>query len=327
MTETNDLPLGSAHEHAIFWVTRLNSDTCTDQDRQDFEAWLAESDVHQNAYQQVTVFWTGLSQIEPHAGPQLSAARTYLRETRQYRRHLSSRKRLTGVLSLALLLGLSPFLWSWLSTDIYRTAKGQSSSIQLSDGSRVDLNTDTELSVQDTWLNRSVKLVHGEALFSVVHNKEKPFTVIAAGGRIQDIGTRFNVYQQADQVSVTVLEGEVSVTSKQGSAAQYLLPGQQISYDPKGQTSAIVQADIDTTTAWQKGQLVFKSQPLNVVLEQLGRYHEASLQIQGTRLQKLKVTGVFPTNNLSLALTTIASALSIKVTPFAANSFVIAPVD
>ena len=327
MTETNDLPLGSAHEHAIFWVTRLNSDTCTDQDRQDFEAWLAESDVHQNAYQQVTVFWTGLSQIEPHAGPQLSAARTYLRETRQYRRHLSSRKRLTGVLSLALLLGLSPFLWSWLSTDIYRTAKGQSSSIQLSDGSRVDLNTDTELYVQDTWINRSVKLIHGEALFSVVHNKEKPFTVIAAGGRIQDIGTRFNVYQQVDQVSVTVLEGEVSVTAKQSSAAQYLLPGQQISYDSKGQTSAIASADIDTATAWQKGQLVFKSQPLSEVLEQLGRYHEASLQVQGTRLQKLKVSGVFPTDNLSLALATIAGALPIKVTPLAANNFVIAPAD
>ena len=277
----------------------------------------------------MTVFWNGLIQIEPHAGPQISAARTYLREARQLRRDSSSRKRSTGVLSLALLLGFSPFLWSWLSTDIYRTAKGQSSSIQLSDGSRVDLNTDTELYVQDTWINRSVKLIHGEALFSVVHNKEKPFTVIAAGGHIQDIGTRFNVYQQADQVSVTVtvLEGEVSVTANQRSATQYLLPGQQISYDAKGQISAIAQADIDTTTAWQKGQLVFKSQPLSEVLEQLGRYHEATLQIQGTRLQKLKVSGAFPTNNLSLALNTIAGALPIKVTPFAANSFVIAPVD
>ena len=327
MTETNDLPLGPVHEHAIFWVTRLQSDVCTDQDRHDFEAWLAQSDAHRSAYQQVIVFWTGLTQIEPHAGPQLTAARTYLRKTRQSHRRTFSEKRMAGALSLVFLLGFSPFLWSWLTTDNYRTAKGQSSSIQLSDGSRIELNTDTELSVQDTWINRSVKLVRGEALFSVVHNKEKPFTVIAAGGHIQDIGTRFNVYQQADQVSVTVLEGEVSVTAKQGSAVQYLLPGQQISYDAKGQTSAIVQADIDTTTAWQQSQLVFKSQSLSVVLEQLGRYHEASLQVQGTRLQNLKVSGVFPTNNLNLALNTIAGALPIKVNQIAVNSFVIAPSD
>jgi len=328
MTDTHDTPTGSLHERAIFWVTRLHSGDCTDQERQDFEAWLAQSETHRTAHKEVEAFWNGLSQIEPLAAPQLAAARTYLREARQSRRAFSG-KRLAGagVLSLVFITGFLPLWWSWLTTDTYRTAKGDSMSIQLSDGSRIDLNTDTELSVQYTSTRRSVKLEHGEALFSVVHNEEKPFEVIAADGRIQDIGTRFNVYRQADRVSVTVLEGEVSVATGQSSTAQYLVPGQQISYDSTGHTSAISRADTDAITAWQKGRLVFKSQPLSIVLEQLSRYHDASLQVDGSRLQTLKVSGVFPTDNLNLALNTIAGALPIKVNQTATNIFVIAPAN
>lgn len=326
MTDTYDTSSGSVHELAVFWVTRLHSGDCTDQERHDFEVWLAQSEAHRIAHQDVAAFWEGLSRIEPLAAPQLAAARAYLRKTRQSRR-ASTKKRLAGILSLILITGFSPLGWTWLSTDIYRTAKGESTSIELSDGSRIDLNTDTELSVQYTWTARSVKLERGEALFSVVHNPEKPFEVSAAGGRIQDIGTRFNIYRQADRVSVTVLEGEVSVASSQSSTTQNLTPGQQISYDSTGQTSAISPVDIDAATAWQKGQLVFKGQPLNRVLEQLGRYHDASLQVPDSRLQSLKVSGVFPTNNLSLALNTIAGALPIKVSQTATNTFVIAPSD
>lgn len=326
MTDTHDTPADSPHELAMVWVTRLHSGDCTDAERHDFEAWLAQSEAHRIAHHEVETFWSGLDQLEPHAAPQLAAARAYLREARQSRRAFAGR-RPAGVLSIILITVLSPIGWSWLTTDNYRTAKGESASIQLSDGSRIDLNTDTELSVQYTWTTRSVKLERGEALFAVVHNAEKPFEVIAAGGRIQDIGTRFNVYQQAGRVSVTVLEGEVSVAANHSYTAQNLTPGQQISYDSTGRTSAISSADIDATTAWQRGQLVFKGQPLSVVLEQLGRYHDASLQVQGSQLQTLKVSGVFPTDNLNRVFNTIAGALPIKVTQTATNSFIIAPAD
>lgn len=61
-------------------------------------------------------------------------------------------------------MGFSPLWWSWLTTDIYRTAKGESIGTQLSDGSRIDLNIDTKLSIQYAWTKRSVRLEHGEAL-------------------------------------------------------------------------------------------------------------------------------------------------------------------
>jgi len=234
---------------------------------------------------------------------------------------------LAGVLSLILIIVFSPRWWSQITTNHYHTAKGESNSIQLSDGSHIDLNTDTELSVQYTWTTRSVKLEHGEALFSVVHDAGKPFEVIAANGLIRDIGTRFNVYNQAEQVSVTVLEGEVSVTAGQNSIPHHLTPGQQISYDATGRMSAIANADIAATTAWQKAQLVFKGKPLSVVLEQLGRYHEVKLKVTDPRLQALKVSGVFPSNNLKLAHDNIAGALPVKISSPVSRVFVIESAD
>jgi len=91
--------------------------------------------------------------------------------------------------------------------------------------------------------------------------------------------------------------------------------------------SAIANADIAATNAWQKAQLVFKGQPLSVVLEQLGRYHEVKLKVTDPRLQALKVSGVFPSNNLKLAHDNIAGALPVKISSPVSRVFVIESAD
>lgn len=307
-------------QRASYWVTRLHSSDCTDAERYAFDDWLAASKQHRIAYDQVSAFWQDLAQIEPHAEAELAAARAYLRNQRQTRRTLSG-KRATTVLSLLLVMSAAPFFWSWLHTQNYHTVKGERASIELSDGSHIELNTDTELSVQYTDSGRKVILNHGEALFTVIHNEEKPFTVTANNGVIQDIGTRFNVYQQPAKVSVTVLEGEVSVSND--NATHNLKANQQLDYDNNGQISPVTQVDVNNITAWQNKQLIFKAQPLSVVIEQLARYHEVQLHIADAKLQGLKVSGIFPSDDLPLVLNTLASALPIKIKPAGTAGFVI----
>ncbi len=55
--------------------------------------------------------------------------------------------------------------------------------------------------------------MRGEALFTVVHEANRPFEVVAGGERIRDLGTRFNVYAEPGRVVVAVLEGQVDVTT------------------------------------------------------------------------------------------------------------------
>lgn len=321
-----DMNKNTIQQRASYWVTRIHSDDCTDAESYAFDDWLAENENHRIAYQQVLAFWQQLADIEPHAGAELEAARAYLRDKRQARRQFSG-KRATTVLSLLLVISASPLFWSWLHTQNYHTAKGERASIKLSDGSQIELNTETELSVQYTDNARTVKLQHGEALFTVVHDNAKPFAVTAANGVIKDIGTRFNVYQQATKVSVTVLDGEVSINTTNNPTAHSVKPNQQLSYDNNGQLTPVTAVDTNTITAWQKKQLVFKTQPLSIVIEQLARYHKVSLQIADPKLRGLKVSGVFPSDDLQLALNTIANALPIKITSTGTASIVIQAAD
>jgi len=296
------------HEEASQWVTILHSGAATTAQRRAFARWLNANESHQRAYSEVETFWQSLGSLRQDMGPELAAARAYLRQAQRSRRVF--RPGLALAASLLLAVAATPLWRIWLDNGVYRTAKGEQAHIELSDGSRIDLNTDSELQVAYTWTQRKVTLARGEALFSVDHDPEKTFQVAAAKGLIRDIGTRFNVYRQGDRVSVTVLEGEVCVAAQ--GVAKNLTPNQQVRYDTAGQLSSVVGVDVDAATAWQKRQMLFKGQPLSAVLEELGRYHDVTLQIADKRLRGLKVSGSFPSDNLPLALATMSSALPIK---------------
>jgi FecR protein. len=83
--------------------------------------------------------------------------------------------------------------WPLVDGRVLQTAKGELRQITLADGSLIELNSDTELAVHYSWLGRSLELVRGEALFSVAPGKWRPFEVSAGGGKLRDIGTRFDV--------------------------------------------------------------------------------------------------------------------------------------
>jgi transmembrane sensor len=196
----------------------------------------------------------------------------------------------------------------------YRTALGEHKAVALADGSRLDLDTDTEVVVRFSRRSRELKLVRGQALFTVVHGDARPFDVLADKGRIRDIGTQFDVRRNASRVSVTVLEGAVEVSGFDTTPARPLRQGQRLSYTPQGDFSAVESIDVAAAAAWREGRLVFRGQRLGEVLTELGRYHAASLTVTSARVMDIKVSGTFPTDNLELALKTIAAALPVKLT-------------
>lgn len=312
------------HEEAARWFALLRSGSFSALQQKAFQQWLARSEAHRAAYRDLETFWNELESLQDAARPQLKEARAYIKQA-QLRRRKFSRSMLALAASIVLVTAVSPFWRIVLDNGTYRTAKGEQTHIQLSDGSRIDINTDSELRVAYSWSERKVTMERGEALFTVVHDPDKPFQVASAKGIIRDIGTRFNVYRQGDDVSVTVLEGEVSVAAQ--GVPKNLTAHQKISFDAEGRLSPVVPADTNEATAWQKRQLVFKRQPLSAVLVELGRYHDVNLQIADVRLKSLKVSGSFPSDNLALALATMASALPIKVVSPHERLFVIRAAD
>ena len=100
-----------------------------------------------------------------------------------------------------------------LSSPIYATALGEQRSIQFEDGSTVELNSRSKISVRYSKQERDVELIEGQALFHVAHETGRPFIVSVGVTRVRAVGTQFDVYKKSNGTVVTVVEGRVAVYS------------------------------------------------------------------------------------------------------------------
>lgn len=189
--------------------------------------------------------------------------------------------------------------------------------VTLTDGSSVALNTDTRLTVEFSRDQRSIRLDRGEAWFTVSHDERRPFTVQVENSTIRDIGTQFIVNKSPEDVLVSVLEGTVEVKAPEDRAdtpmprPAILHAGQQLSYGTDGRMSDIRVFDQDRVGSWKEGKLVFRSQPLKQVLEEIARYRPEDIRLLDQTLNELPVSGVFNIQELDHAIETLQAALPI----------------
>ena len=80
---------------------------------------------------------------------------------------------------------------------VYATALGERKTIALTDGSEIELNTNTSIRFQSAPNVKTVTLLKGEAYFQIKHDPKRLFVIKAAGHRITDIGTKFRVRRDA----------------------------------------------------------------------------------------------------------------------------------
>ena len=94
----------------------------------------------------------------------------------------------------------------------YSTAVGQQRTLELPDGSKLYLNTNSQVKVDFSEGYRNIKLLQGEVHFEVAKDQSRPFSVYAGRGRVQAVGTAFTVlFQDNQDVDVVVSEGSVSL--------------------------------------------------------------------------------------------------------------------
>ena len=125
---------------------------------------------------------------------------------------LLARPRLLAIRGLLLLVAGRGGWQLWRGREqVFATAVGRTQSVRLADGSRMELNTNTRVRTDVTAARRVVMLDSGEAYFDVVHDAARPFVVYAGNRRITDLGTKFSVFRNGDDVRVTVREGRVKV--------------------------------------------------------------------------------------------------------------------
>ncbi|MFT5143095.1 MAG: transmembrane sensor [Rhodothermales bacterium] len=141
--------------------------------------------------------------------------------------------------------------------------------------------------------------LEGEAFFSVTRNPDRIFSVATDFGRVEVLGTRFNVLATDTLTSVYLQEGSVRFLA--GSSEVILEPGQRVAaservMQPVESVSGV--EDLD----WISGRLVYESRSAGEVASELGRHFGITIQIpEGVRSEFLTGTLVLGEQSAALA--------------------------
>lgn len=185
------------------------------------------------------------------------------------------------------------------------TGAGQVDTLFLDDGSRVILAPNTELTVT----GRTASL-RGQAYFDVVHDDRRPFLVRTDVALIRDLGTAFDVREDAEGVTVDVTEGVVDLRATADSTRQGVtLQRGDRGYIRRSGTAAVERGQVRGVPAWTAGQLIFQDASMAEIRTGLQRWYGVTLQVHDTVMEKRHLTATFGTESVDQALHILALAV------------------
>jgi transmembrane sensor len=285
-------------EQAVRAWTRQHSGSWTQGDEASLQTWLAAAPENRAAYEKVSRAWAVTGQMGGRIAREEPARRRY---------GLWIAASLLAALAWPLWV-MSDNWWNGSRAD-WVAQRGETRTIRLLDGSRVVLDSDSQIESRIGARSRHIVLLRGEALVTVAHDANRPFAVDAGPGRITDIGTQFDIESLQGKTRVTVLEGRVNVSTPRGRLL--LDAGHASGYDNLGALLP-VNAIETSATLWETGQRHFNADRLSDVLERITRYHVVTFVFKEAELKDLRVSGTFRTDNLPLFLRTLRAALPVE---------------
>ncbi len=195
----------------------------------------------------------------------------------------------------------------------YRTARGERRAVTLADGSRVQLNMASAISVRMDGTARRIRQHAGEILVETAHAPpyaSQPFMVQTDDGQMQALGTRFIVRKLEHGTALAVLEGAVRVTPAASATAVVVHAGEQLHFDGHGASATRPVAARDS--AWTLGVLYAENLRLQDFLAELSRYREGLVQCDDD-VADLRVSGTYQLQDTDRILALLAQTLPVRV--------------
>jgi transmembrane sensor len=192
--------MSAAHDiqsKAASYLVRRDGEAWTSDDQVELDTWLQEDLKHHLAWVRLQGAWSRadrLSSLRSPAGPAVS----HYRRPQPWARW--------GAIAAGVILVLSAGVGGAYrlanGPRIYSTELGGREVVPLSDGTQVQLNTNTKVRAAVTAGARDVWLERGEAYFEVAHDPAHPFRVHAGDRVVTVLGTKFSVRREGDDVRV-----------------------------------------------------------------------------------------------------------------------------
>lgn len=291
---------------AAEWFVLLASGEVSNADRQRWLDWRAADPAHEQAWQRAQATSERFATI-PRSG--VRAALSALAQKSRLQRKF-------GV-PLILLCGVAVAGWQYyrhndISADAV-TAIGEQRTLQLPDGSRLVLDTNSAIDIEFSRSERVIRLRRGRIMIETAHRPEdrgRPFSVASDAGRITALGTQFTVEQSGPDTRVVVLEARVSIAAAERPGAGHVVQA--------GRTARVTHDAIEQSLSsvsdgsWSRGMYVANDIGLCDFLAEIGRYRATSIVCDPSAVA-LHISGAFPLRDTDRVLAALGDTLPIEI--------------
>jgi len=295
------LNLQKVREDAAAWLSRLQLGTADDEA---FEKWRNEQPIHAVEFARAFANWEAMRGV-------VSAHDRRRAEDPMTRRRLFKIAAGGAALALGSALWLSQHRgWNRLVTEVGKTRK-----VSLPDLSELELNTSTEVSWKFAQNRNVIQLVRGE--ISVTLRQGVNAVLLSANLVATLLSGQYNARYLDNLMRLTVMSGAALVNDPArapANPADVASAGQAVTA-AKGQSLKIaVEPDMESATAWRKGEIVFHDQPLVAAVAEYNRYLTKKIVIEDARAERQPVGGRFTTTQPQTFLQAVSLSLDLQLT-------------
>ena len=191
----------SRFDEASLWIAKLDNGLSNAEEKA-LKDWLSQDSENAAVFLKMAEVWDKMDSLDrlSHLFPQPVHHRN---------QGFSALARVASVAAVLLVGVWMAAIWLPLDNSdsgfvanvqgLYQTTVGESSEIDLPDGTRLVLNTNSSVRVSYSERQRILFLERGEINVDVAHDETRPLSVVVGDQIIQAVGTQFNVELNSDQ--------------------------------------------------------------------------------------------------------------------------------
>lgn len=287
-----------ANRQAGEWLARLHADDRTAQDEAAFREWLDGNPSHRTVFERASSVWDAVGGLRDAPSP--------IAEPDPPR--LSRRMVLAGGGALVV-ASASTLGWREAYAGVYRTAIGEQRRLTLDDGSRVMLDTATQIRFRSGGDARTLSLAAGRMDIEIAADP-RLFVIELGDRRVSARTGRLDLRRDGDAMALTAIRGDARVDA--GGSPIALASGSRIAMTT-GRPDRVDRPAIDDLVAWQSGRLAFRDETLAAAAVEMNRYTTRPLVIADPRAAQMRISGIYRVGDPEAFARSLALLLPIRV--------------
>ncbi|MFP3406122.1 fec operon regulator FecR [compost metagenome] len=305
MSTSDGAPAQAQVDQAIDWLVKLRFDSPSPRTERQFQQWLASHPHNPKAWQRVSNLSDEL------AGLPKALSRSTLDASQRQRSSRRDHLKLLALLAAGGSLGWAarePLGLPQLLADS-STATGERRQLHGSDGSRIQLNTDSAIDLRYSAEQRQLELLRGEVSLDSNANDNRPFRIDTRVGTLSTRDGQLLLRENDKGLLLAVRGGEVTLFPA-SAHARLVHAGETLQVQANGNLQAVsLHSD---PWGWTDGVLSVQQMPLGEFTAELSRYRPGLLRCADD-VANLKVSGTYQLADTEQILQLLARSLPVRV--------------